>query len=142
MADPKSVLLVEDEDNIALALEYIIGRKGYALKRVDSGEGALASLREAPPDADGLAMIEGVLQVAEMQVRDVMIPRGSGFEVCQHIREDADLSGTKILMISAAGEMARRKGLALGADAFFVKPFDTRQLMDEVSRLLEECDAA
>ncbi|MEM0946513.1 MAG: response regulator [Pseudomonadota bacterium] len=126
-ADDKSVLLVEDEDNIALAIEFLVSRKGYDLKRVSSGEGAIASLQAEQPD---------------LVILDVMLPKGSGYEVCQYIRETEALQSTKILMISAAGKMARRKGLALGADAFFIKPFDTKLLTQEMANLLGESDAA
>ena len=56
--------------------------------------------------------------------------------MCQHIRERGDLAHVKVLMMSASGEMARRKGMALGADAFFVKPFDTKLLRREINSLL------
>ncbi len=117
----KRILLVEDEDNIAMALEFLIGRAGFALTRVATGEDALAAIDADPPD---------------LVILDVMLPNTSGYEVCQHIREREDLAGVKVLMMSAAGEMARRKGLAMGADAFFVKPFDTRLLRDEIATLL------
>lgn len=118
----KNVLLVEDEDNIALALEYLIGGDGIDLRRVSTGEDAMAALDDKRPD---------------LVVLDVMLPQTSGYEVCQHIRERDDLKDIKVLMMSAAGDMARRKGLAMGADAFFVKPFDTKLLRQEISLLLE-----
>ena len=122
--DPrKHVLLVEDEDNIALALEILITRAGYDLRRVRDGASALEALQSAPPD---------------LVVLDAMIPNGSGVEICQHIREDARLSAVPILMVSAAGPAAERKALALGADAFLLKPFDTRDLTREIARLLGE----
>lgn len=118
----KQVLLVEDEDNIAMALEFLINREGLNLKRVSTGEAALDALDTDRPD---------------LVVLDVMLPEASGYEVCQHIRERDDLRDVKVLMMSAAGDMARRKGLAMGADAFFVKPFDTKLLRDEIHALLE-----
>jgi len=121
--DQKQVLLVEDEDNIALALEFLIGRKGFGLTRVASGDAALKALEAAPPD---------------LVVLDVMLPEKSGYEICQHIRQSERLRGVKVLMMTArGGEVERRKGLALGADAFFTKPFDTRELTDEIAHLLE-----
>lgn len=119
----KQVLLVEDEDNIALALEFLIGRKGFGLTRVASGDAAMAALEAAPPD---------------LVVLDVMLPEKSGYEICQHIRQTERLRGVKVLMMTArGGEVERRKGMALGADAFFTKPFDTRALTDEIAHLLE-----
>jgi len=121
MTVSKNVLLVEDEDNIALALEYLIGGDGVDLRRVSTGEDAMAAMEADRPD---------------LVVLDVMLPETSGYAVCQHIREREDLRDIKVLMMSAAGEMARRKGLAMGADAFFVKPFDTKLLRQEISALL------
>ncbi|MBC7131695.1 MAG: response regulator [Roseovarius sp.] len=123
----KTVLLVEDEDNIALALTHLIGRAGYALHRVASGDDAMNALAEAPPD---------------LVVLDVMLPGKSGYEICQHIRRDAGLRGIKVLMITAGGgEMERRKGMAVGADAFMTKPFSTTELTQKVRALLEEGSA-
>lgn len=120
----KTVLLVEDEDNIALALTHLIGRAGYGLRRVASGTDAMTALAEERPD---------------LVVLDVMLPGKSGYEVCQLIRRDAELKGVKVLMITAGGgEMERRKGMAVGADAFMTKPFSTDDLTQKVCALLED----
>ncbi|MEM6595328.1 MAG: response regulator [Pseudomonadota bacterium] len=119
----KRVLIVEDEDNIALALSLIIERQGYALERVANGSAAIAALEANRPD---------------LVVLDAMIPEVSGYGVCQYIRESADLGDMKVLMISASGEGARRKALDIGADAFFLKPFDTKALTGKIGSLLGE----
>jgi len=120
----KTVLLVEDEDNIALALAHLIGRAGYGLRRVASGTDAMTALAEQRPD---------------LVVLDVMLPGKSGYEVCQLIRRDEGLKGVKVLMITAGGgEMERRKGMAVGADAFMTKPFSTADLTQKVCALLED----
>jgi DNA-binding response OmpR family regulator len=120
----KTVLLVEDEDNIALALTHLIGRAGYALRRVASGNAALDALAEERPD---------------LVVLDVMLPERSGYEICQMIRRDAALEGVKVLMITASGGAAeRRKGLAVGADAFMTKPFAAADLTAQIGALLAE----
>ena len=122
--ESKQVLLVEDEDNIALALEFLIGRRGFGLRRVATGPEALAALEDETPD---------------LVVLDVMLPGRSGYEIMQIIRQSERLRDVKVLMMTASGgEVERRKGLALGADAFFTKPFDTRQLTDEICHLLGE----
>ncbi len=119
----KRILLVEDEDNIALALEVIISRQGFHLRRVANGQQAIDALADERPD---------------LVVLDVMLPERSGFDICQHIRDTDRLSDVKVLMMSATGsETARRKGLALGADAFFTKPFDTREMINAICALLE-----
>ncbi|WP_417728763.1 response regulator transcription factor [Roseovarius sp.] len=118
----KTVLLVEDEDNIALALEHLIGRAGYRLRRVATGNAALSALAEDRPD---------------LVVLDVMLPECSGYEICQMIRSDARLKDIKVLMMTAGGgEVERRKGLAVGADAFMTKPFATADLTAQIGELL------
>jgi len=122
----KTVLLVEDEDNIALALGHLIGRAGHELRRVSTGDDAMTALAEARPD---------------LVVLDVMLPGRSGYEVCQLIRRDAALEGVKVLMITASGgDLERRKGLAVGADAFMTKPFSTTELKQRITELLEDGD--
>jgi DNA-binding response OmpR family regulator len=118
----KSILIVEDEDNIALALEHLMRRDGYDLQRVANGAEALTAIRRDPPD---------------LVLLDVMLPEMSGYEICQSVRMDPRLTGVRILMMTARGnQMERRKGLALGADGFISKPFDVSDLRAEVQRVL------
>ena len=116
------VLIVEDENNIALALETVLGREGWHLSRQSDGEAAWEAIRADPPD---------------LVLLDVMLPGVSGYEICQRIRLDPALAATRILMMTARGNaVERRKGLALGADGFIAKPFDLRALMAEARRLV------
>ncbi|MDO8882497.1 MAG: response regulator [Pseudotabrizicola sp.] len=116
------VLVVEDEDNIAIALDYLMTREGYDHDRISNGADALARIRDTHPD---------------LVLLDVMLPEVSGYEICQGIRLDPSLSDVKILMMTARGSaIERRKGLALGADGFISKPFELKELREEVRRLL------
>lgn len=116
------ILVVEDEDNIAVALDYLITREGYDHERLATGAGAVARIRETHPD---------------LVLLDVMLPEVSGYEICQDVRMDPALNDVKILMLTAQGSaMGQRKGLALGADGFISKPFEIRDLRAEVRRLL------
>ncbi|MBW0159084.1 response regulator [Sedimentimonas flavescens] len=118
------VLIVEDEDNIAIALDYLMSREGFDHDRIATGAGAIDRIRATHPD---------------LVLLDVMLPEVSGYEICQEIRADTGLSDVKILMMTARGSaMERRKGLALGADGFIAKPFELKELRDEVHRLLDE----
>lgn len=118
----KSVLLVEDEDNIAMALGYLIRKLGYELRRVADGNDALAAIEERAPD---------------LVVLDVMLPGRSGFEVCQIVRRDPALATMKILMITArGGAVEKRKGFAMGADGFLTKPFSNADLSDQIVLLM------
>lgn len=116
------VLVVEDEDNIAIALDYLMTREGYDHDRIANGAEAMERIRSTHPD---------------LVLLDVMLPEVSGYEICQGVRLDPGLSDVKILMMTARGSaIERRKGLALGADGFISKPFELRELREEVRRLL------
>jgi two-component system, OmpR family, phosphate regulon response regulator PhoB len=66
-----------------------------------------------------------------------MLPEVSGYEICQGVRLDPSLSDVKILMMTARGSaIERKKGMALGADGFITKPFELKELRQEVRRLL------
>lgn len=116
------ILVVEDEDNIAVALDYLMTREGYDHDRVASGADALPRIRKTHPD---------------LVLLDVMLPEVSGYEICEGIRTDPSLADVKVLMMTARGSaIERRKGMALGADGFISKPFELKDLRDEVRRLL------
>lgn len=118
----KRVLVVEDEDNIAIALDYLLTREGYDHDRIANGGEAMARIRGTHPD---------------LVLLDVMLPEVSGYEICQGVRLDPSLADVKILMMTARGSaIERRKGLALGADGFISKPFELKELRAEVRRLL------
>ncbi|MEY3307691.1 MAG: hypothetical protein RLZZ413_1729 [Pseudomonadota bacterium] len=119
----RRVLVVEDEDNIAIALDYLITREGYAYDRLANGGDAMTYIRRTHPD---------------LVLLDVMLPEVSGYEICQEMRLDPTLSDVKILIMTARGSaIERRKGLALGADGFISKPFELKDLRAQVRRLLE-----
>ncbi len=118
----RRVLVVEDEDNIAIALDFLMTREGYEHSRVSNGGEALARIRAMHPD---------------LVLLDVMLPEVSGYEICQDVRLDPSLNDVKVLMMTARGSaIERRKGLALGADGFISKPFELKELREEVRRLL------
>ncbi len=118
----KSVLVVEDEPNIVLSLEYVIRKAGYEVRVARDGEEALKAVEEAAPD---------------LILLDVMIPKRDGYDVCQTIRANPAWNDVNIIMLTARGrEVEREKGLALGADAYITKPFSTRELTDRLKRVL------
>jgi DNA-binding response OmpR family regulator len=122
MGHAARILVVEDEDNIAIALDYLMTREGYQHERVATGAGALAKICAMKPD---------------LVLLDVMLPEVSGYEICEGVRADPALNAVKILMMTARGSaMERRKGLALGADGFIAKPFELKELRVEIARLL------
>ncbi|BAL24036.1 response regulator transcription factor [Azoarcus sp. KH32C] len=120
----KKILIADDEQNIVISLEFLMKREGYEVLIANDGEEAVQRIRAEVPD---------------LVLLDVMMPKKSGFEVCQEIKSDPELQGVRILMLTAKGrdtEMA--KGLALGADAYMTKPFSTKELVERVRGLLAE----
>lgn len=116
------ILIADDEPNILVSLEFLMKREGYTVLLARDGQEALDLLRSERP---------------RLVLLDVMMPRKTGFEVCQEVRHDDALKDTLILMLTAKGrETDIVKGLALGADAYMTKPFSTRELVQKVRELL------
>jgi len=116
------VLIVDDEPNIVTSLEFLMRRRGYETRVAADGDLALEEAERFQPD---------------IVLLDVMLPRRDGFEVCQQLRATGR-SDLKIVMLTAKGrETEIAKGMAMGADAYVTKPFSTRELVDQVARLLE-----
>jgi two-component system, OmpR family, phosphate regulon response regulator PhoB len=127
MPDPaprtlRHVLIVEDDDSIAQALEYVMARAGLMHERIASGAQAMPRIRATRPD---------------LVLLDVMLPEVSGYDICRDVRGDPGLQAVKILLMTASGSAReRQKGMALGADGFLHKPFALQDLRREVGRLL------
>jgi len=118
----KQVLIVDDEPNIVISLEFLLLREGFEVRVARDGEAGLAKIRESHPD---------------LVVLDVMMPKLDGFAVLEAVRADPALQSTRILMLTAKGREADKdKGLGLGADAYIAKPFSTHELVDKVRELL------
>lgn len=117
------VLIVDDDPNMVISLEYLMKKAGFQVAVAADGEAALQMAAAFHPD---------------LVLLDVMMPKKSGFEVCEFLRANPVYAGLKIIMLTAKGrETDAAKGLALGADAYITKPFSTRDLMNRIRLLLE-----
>lgn len=118
------ILIADDEQNIVISLEFLMKREGYEVVIANDGEEAIDKIRSEMPD---------------LVLLDVMMPKKSGFEVCQEIKSDPSLQSVRILMLTAKGRDTEvAKGLALGADAYMTKPFATKELVARVKDMLEQ----
>lgn len=118
------ILIVEDDHNILISLEFILSQAGYAVTKSADGASAWEMLAESPPD---------------LVVMDVMVPGMDGFELTRRMRADDRFKNVRILMLSARGRTEEiEKGLALGANAYMTKPFATRDLLQQVKSLLSD----
>jgi DNA-binding response OmpR family regulator len=120
----KTILIVDDEPNIVLSLEFLMKQEGYFVRTAGDGEAALRAIDESPPD---------------LVLLDVNLPRMNGYEVCASVRADPNLAQVRIVMLTAKGRaVEREKGLAMGADEYVTKPFATQELVASVRGLLAE----
>ena len=118
----KKILIVDDEPNIVISLEFLMKKEGFAVAVANDGDEALALVASFNPD---------------LVLLDVMMPKKSGFEVCEALRADPQYAELKIVMLTAKGrDTELAKGLAIGADAYVTKPFSTRELVDKVKEML------
>ena len=114
-----SVLVVEDEKNLAEALKFNLERQGYDVTVEHEGHGAIQRISQDPPN---------------LVILDVMLPGLDGFEVCRRVRTH---SNVPIMMLTARGEEVDRVlGLEIGADDYITKPFSLRELQARVRALL------
>ena len=112
MSKPHSVLIVDDEPNILLSLQFLMNKSGYEVRTAKDGEEALAEISRAAPD---------------LVLLDVMMPKIDGFSMCERIRANPEWRDMRIIMLTARGrDVERDKGLALGADDYITKPFSTQ----------------
>jgi DNA-binding response OmpR family regulator len=117
------ILIADDEPNILISLEYLMKREGYEVVVARDGDEALACLARERPS---------------LVLLDVMMPKKSGFEVCQALRADETLKHTRVLMLTAKGrDTDVAKGIGVGADAYITKPFSTQALVHKVRELLD-----
>ncbi len=119
----KKILIVDDEEKVRKLVEVTLSVGDLEILHASSGDEALKITREAKPD---------------IILLDIMMPGGlDGFDVCRLLKKDPDTKDIYIIMLTAKGQQAdREKGLASGADDYFVKPFSPMELMDKIDKIL------
>lgn len=123
-AEPPTVVLVEDDPNIAALVELYLGDAGFRVSRTDRGERALDLIRARPPQ----------LVVLDIGLAGTL----DGYEVCTRLRAH---SNVPVLMLTARdGEDDRIGGFEVGADDYLVKPFSPRELVARVQAILRRAD--
>ena len=120
----RTILLVEDELSITEPLAAALERDGFDTRVAGTVEEALEQARRSEPD---------------LVLLDVMLPDGSGFDVCRELRRN---SKVPIIMLTARGEEADRViGLELGADDYVVKPFSAREVAARIRAVLRRAES-
>jgi DNA-binding response OmpR family regulator len=119
----KEILIVDDEPNVLVPIQFLMEQQGYRVMTAERGEDALDLIYQYKPD---------------LVLLDIMLPGIDGYEVCEIIRLNPDFRDVKIIFLTAKGrESEIAKGLALGADAYISKPFSNTTLVARVKELLE-----
>jgi two-component system alkaline phosphatase synthesis response regulator PhoP len=123
----KRILIVEDNIVILTMQKQIFEMEGYEIITAQEGMDALKKIHQEHPD---------------VVLLDVNIPGMNGFELCRQIKEDPNLRDIIVVMISAVyySDEDAKKGMALGADAYFTKPYENELLQGKIKELVEARD--
>jgi len=123
-----NILIVEDEEALALLLRYNLEAEGYEVETVARGDEADLLLKEHSPD---------------LVILDWMLPGLSGIELCRRLRARPETKQLPIIMLTARGEEADRVvGLELGADDYVVKPFSAREVVARIRAVLRRTESS
>jgi two-component system alkaline phosphatase synthesis response regulator PhoP len=124
----RSIVIVEDDEDIADSIRYNLEREGYSLRLAKSGEDALGLILDRLPN---------------LIILDLNLPNMNGFELCRRLRSERSTARVPILMLTARSDEADKVlGLNLGADDYITKPFSMRELMARVNAALRRAEAA
>lgn len=118
----KKILIVDDEPNIIMSLEYTFKKNNYEVFIARDGQEALDIVKNSFPD---------------VIILDVMMPMVDGYATLAQIKKDENLKHTKVIFLSAKNKASDiEKGLSLGADAYLTKPFSIKNVVDKVYELV------
>ena len=118
----KKILIVDDEPNIVMSLEYTFKKNNFEVFIARDGQEALDIVKKNFP---------------HVIILDVMMPMVDGYATLEQIRKDKNLEHTKVIFLSAKNKASDiEKGLTLGADAYLTKPFSIKKVVETVLELL------
>ncbi len=120
-----TILVVDDEHNIADLVELYLAREGFRVRKADTGESALAAAEREHP---------------RLIVLDVGLPDMSGLDVCKRLRVGSQVP--VIFLTARDSEVDRILGLELGADDYLTKPFSPAELVARVKAVLRRADSS
>lgn len=116
------ILIVEDDDSILEALNFLMETAGYEVKIARDGLEGIKAANKTRPD---------------VMILDVMLPGCDGFAVAQSVRTDTKTKNTPILMLTAKNRpVDMEKAQKLNVDSFMIKPFSTQEVVAKVKELL------
>ena len=121
---PPRILVCDNEEALRDLVRAALGGNGYEIEEARDGDEALAQARRVRPD---------------LIILDVMMPGRSGLDVLTELRDDAELAGVKVIVLTARAQATDRSSAErAGANVFLAKPFSPLELAGIVDRLLTE----
>lgn len=122
----RSIVIVEDDEDIADSIRYNLEREGFRVRVATTGEDAINLILDRPPN---------------LILLDLNLPHMSGFEMCRRLRAESVTARVPILILTArTDESDKVLGLNLGADDYITKPFGMRELVARVNAVLRRAD--
>lgn len=120
----KKIIIVDDEPNIVMTLEYTFKKQNFEVYIARDGSEALEILKSVVPDVIML---------------DVMMPKVDGYQTLKLIKENEKLKYTKVVFLTAKNKASDiEKGLKLGADKYLTKPFSIKKIVSEINALIAD----
>ena len=122
--DKKKILIVEDEKDMVYAVKLQLEAAGYEVIVANDGQEGLKKARAEKPN---------------LVILDLMLPRMDGYQVCRMLKFDKTMNAIPIIMLTALGRREDKTwGKRVKADAYITKPFDAKDLLDEIKILLND----
>ncbi len=117
------ILIVDDDPNILLSVEFLLVKNGYDVLVARNGMEAMEIIQEIIPD---------------IVLLDIMMPDVDGYVICEYIKKNERTKNTKVIFLSAKSKEADIDfGYEIGADLYMIKPFSTRTLLEKITELLK-----
>ena len=121
-AKSKCILIVDDEPDVTELVKYKLEQEGYVCEVLNDPLSFISKAREISPD---------------LILLDIMMPELNGLQLCKIIRSDPNMQSIPIIFLTARGEAEDRvRGLESGADDYVAKPFNTKELILRVGKVL------
>ena len=122
----KTILVVDDEQDLLDLIEYNLKKEGYSVIKAENGLEGIKAAREHKPN---------------LVLLDIMMPKMDGIETCEQLRADPELKNIPIIFLTArSDEKTEIEGLDKGADDFITKPISTTKLLSRINAVLRRFD--
>jgi len=128
MAEKTKILIADDEDSLRTLVRAVLEAEDkYLIEEAIDGDEVMIRIKAQKPD---------------ILILDIMMPGQSGFEVCEKIKQTADLKDIKVIILTAKGQVTEEKwAKSIGADHFISKPFSPLELLELVNNISSKASA-